>query len=344
MSRGIQSNFLPATDPQKIVNQLLQQHVREENSLLKQTLRVKYHKEVKELERLATQWDSARNSRVGTRSIEEMPAWLRTFNEVADGYVSKAWNSAEEAWSTAAQKGALNPEAIDKVNKIFDELGFKSAYYDTATTLLANAKVPRGVLTGFVRKANAFLTTTILRLDAFNAVNNLVGNAVLYSSELKGLTEAIRTGSKEGAGELAKLAGLKLPGVDDVIFNPGKLMAESLKRLHGPNKDALIKEYKLRGLAPDLSDQYYKSLDAMTLNGLESVADMGKKSKQLDEMAGDFAKWGEKFTGNKWAEQFNRLLAADTMKQITEIAVKQGIMDEKTAWAYVATFSSAGWS
>lgn len=364
MSRGIQSNFLPPTDPQKIVNQFLQQHVREENALLKQSIRVRYQKEVNELERLATGWDGARTSRIGTRSIEEiltsndknpytamiksmfnttkieeMPAWLRTFNELADGYVSKAWNSAEEAFATAAQKGALAPEAIDKVNKIFEDLGFRSAYYDTATTLLANAKVPRGVLTGFVRKANAFLTTTILRLDAFNAVNNLVGNSVLYSSELKGLTDAIKKGSKEGAGELARLGNLKLPGVDDETFSPLKLMAKSIERLHGPDKDALIKEYKLRGLAPDLSDQYYRSLDSMTLNGLESIADMNKKSAQLDEVAANFAKWGEKATGNKWAEQFNRLIAADTMKQITEIAVKNGIIDEKTAWAYVATFS-----
>ena len=363
-SRGIQSNFLPPTDPQKIVNQFLQQHVREENALLKQSIRARYHKEVKELERLAGQWDTTRGSRIGTRSIEEiltsndsnpytamikamfnttkieeMPAWLRGMNEVLDGYVSKAWNSAEQVWNTAAAKGALNPEAIDQVNKIFDELGFKSAYYDTATTLLANAKVPRGVLTGFVRKANAFLTTTILRLDAFNAVNNLVGNSVLYSSELKGLTDAIKKGSAEGAGELAKLAGLKLPGVEDVVFNPGLLMANAIKRLHGPDKDVLIAEYKKRGLAPDLSDQYYKSLDAMTLNGLESVSDMGKKSAQLDEIAGNFAKWGEKVTGNKWAEQFNRLLAADTMKQITEIAVKHGLIDERAAWAYVVTFS-----
>lgn len=363
-SRGIQSNFLPPTDPQKIVNQFLQQHVREENALLKQSVRVKYQKEINELERLATQWDSARTSRVGTRSIEEiltssdknpytamikslfnttkieeMPAWLRTFNEVADGYVSRAWNAAEETFSTAAQKGALNPEAINRVNQIFEELGFQSAYYDAATTLLANSKVPRGVLTGFVRKANAFLTTTVLRLDAFNAINNLVGNSVLYSAELKGLTQAIREGSTEGAGELAKLSGLKLPGADDIVFNPQKLMANAIQRLHGPDKDKLIAEYKLRGLAPDLSDQYYKSLDAMTLNGLESVSDMSKKSAQLDEVAANFAKWGEKVTGNKWAEQFNRLLAADTMKQVTEIAVKHGLMDEKTAWAYVSTFS-----
>lgn len=360
MSRGIQSNVLPATDPQKIVNQLLQQHTREENTLIKQSIRVKYNKEVNELERLAIQWDGARNSRIGTRSIEElltssdknpytamikamfnqtkieeMPAWLRTMNELSDSYVSKAWNAAQLAFG----KGVPTTAQVDNINKIFGELGFQSAYYDAATAIMANAPVPRGTLTAFVRKANAFLTTTVLRLDAFNAINNLVGNSVLYSSELKGLTDAIKAQSADGAGVLAKLGGIKLPGVEDMIFSPQKLLANSLRRLHGPEKAELIAQYKLRGLAPDLSDQYYKSLDAMTLNGMESVQDMGKKMAKLDEAWEAFAKQGEKWTGNKWAEQFNRLLAADAMKQITDVAVKAGVIGEKEAWAYVATFS-----
>lgn len=359
-SRGISSNFLPPTDPQKIVNQWLQQHTREENALLKQSVLVKYEKETNELKRLAEQWGLASGSRIGYKSVTEMltandknpysamvkamlnvtkveeTPLLTTLNQTLDHYVSRAWNSAAEAFG----KGKPTDAQVNKINDIFEEVGFKSAYYDSATTLLANSRVPRGVLTSFIRKANAFLTTTILRLDAFNSVNNLVGNSVLYSAEIKGVTDAIKKGSKEGAGDLALLANIKLPGVGDEIFSPAKLMANAIKRLHGPDSKALIAEYKARGLAPDLTDQYYKSLDAMTLNGTESIQDMSKLSSKLDEGWEAFAKWGEKATGNKWAEQFNRLLAADTMKQITEVAVKHGLMDEKAAWMYVNTFSN----
>ena len=359
LSRGISSNFLPPTDPQKIVNQWLQQHVRDENALLKQSVLIKYEKETNEMKRLADQWDLANGSRVGTRTMTEVltsstknphtamikamlnitkneeNALFTTVNQVLDEKISSVWNAATQALG----RGVPSPEEINKINGVFEEFGFKSAYYDAATAVLANSKVNRGLLTGFVRKSNAFLTTTILRLDAFNAINNLVGNTVLYSAEIKTVMDAIKQGSKQGAGELAGLANLKLPGVTDEIFSPSKLMANAIKRLHGPDSAKLIEQYKAHGLAPDLSDQYYKSLDAMTLNGMESVSDMTKKMAKLDEAWEAFGKWGEKWTGNKWAEQFNRLIAADTMKQITEVAVKNGLMDEKAAWAYVSMFS-----
>ena len=359
-SRGISSNFLPPTDPQKIVNLWLQQHVREENALIKQSILVKYEKETNEVKRLAEQWNLANGSRVGYPSVVELLTsneknpysgflksmlnitktdeypLLATAQQALDYHVSNVWNKATVAFG----KGKPTDAQVNEINEIFNELGFKSAYYDSATTLLANSAIPRGVLTGFVRKANAFLTTTILRLDAFNSLNNLVGNSILYSSELKAVTDSIKGSSAEAAGELARLGNIKLPGTDDFVFSPQRLMARAIERLHGPQKDALIFQYKERGLLPDLSDQYYKSLDALTLSGTEGVKDMSKKLNQLDEAWESFAKQGEKWTGNKWAEQFNRLLAVDTMKQITEVAVKHGIMDDKLAWMYVNTFSN----
>lgn len=361
LSRGISSNFLPHTDPQKIVNEWLQHHVRGENALLKQSVLIKYEKETNELKRLAEQWSASQGSRIGAKSIdevltsseknpytgllksmlnvtktEEMPAFLRTANQALDGYVSKAWNSAQRLFT----EGKYSPEKAERINAIFDELGFKSAYYDTATQVLANSTVPRGTLTTFVRAANAFLTTTVLRLDAFNALNNLMGNTILYSGELKAVTNAIKQGSVEGAGELAKLGNIAVPGVDDAVFSPMKLLANSIERLHGPGREELLAQYKLRGLTPDLSDQYYKGLDAMTLTGMEGVKDIGSKMSKLTEAWEGFARQGEKWTGNKWSEQFNRLLAVDAMKQITEVAVKHGVMDEKAAWMYVNTFSN----
>lgn len=360
-ARGISSRLFPQTDPQKIVNDWLQDHVAKENTLTKSMILAKYEKEVTELRRLGQQFTNVTGSRTGKDSltdilttgdknpynsmvkamlnitkVEEHP-WLTTANQSLDRVVSKAWNRATDIFQ--ADKGKLTPQKVDEINQIFDELGFKSAYQDAATHVMANSSIPRGILSGFVRKANAFLTTTILRLDPFNALNNGLGNTVLMSSEMTGLMKAIREGSEEGAGELAKLSKINLPGVEGQLVNsPSKLIANAMTRLHGEGKDALIAEYKLRGLVPDLNDQYFKSLDAMSLHGSETVHDMAKKSEQISKMATDFANYGEKFTGNKFIEQFNRMIAADVMKQITEVAVKHGVLDEKAAWAYVNTF------
>lgn len=363
LSRGVSSRFFPQTDPQKIVNDWLADHVAGENALTKQMVLAKYEKETNELKRLGEQFTNTSGSRTGKDTIvdsltsmgknpylaqvkamlnitkiEEVPL-LSTLNQTLDRYVSRAWNKAEAIFGREA--GKVSQAKIDEINDVFEDLGIKSAYYDTAINVMANSSVPRGALTSFVRKANAFLTTTVLRLDPFNALNNLLGNTVLFSAELKNLTSAIEKGSVEGAGELGKLMKIGIPGVDgQLIKSPAKLIANSFERLHGPNKDALLAQYKEKGLLPDLSDQYYKSLDAMTLRGSEGVQDLSKMSAKLDQAWEAFGKAGEKLTGNKWTEQFNRLVAADVMKQITEVGVKHGVIDEKVAWAYVNTFSN----
>jgi len=363
LSRGISARFFPQTDPGKIVNGWLQDHVAKENALIKQMVLAKYEKETNELKRLGDQFTNIAGSKTGKDSVtdvvtssdknpylaqvkamlnitktDEVPL-LNTVNQTLDRFVSRAWNKATEIFER--QGGKFTPEKSDEINNVFEELGFKTAYYDAATNLMANSSVPRGTLTSFIRKSNAFLTTTILRLDPFNALNNLLGNTVLFSAELKSLTSAISKGSTEGAGELAKIMKIGVPGVDgDLISSPSKLIANSLARLHGDGRKALLAQYKLRGLLPDLSDQYYKSLDAMTLTGKESVHDMSKKSEQLSAAWESFGKQGEKLTGNRWTEQFNRLIAADVMKQITEVGVKHGVIDDKIAWAYVNTFTN----
>ena len=361
LSRGISSRFFPQTDPSKIVNGWLQDHVAKENTLIKQMVLAKYEKETNELKRLGDQFTNVAGSKTGKDSVtdvvtssdknpylaqvkamlnitktDEVPL-LSTLNQSLDRYVSRAWDKATAAFTSKG--GKFTEEKSDMINGIFDELGFKTAYYDAATNLMANSSIPKGTLTSFIRKSNALLTTTILRLDPFNALNNLLGNTVLFSSELKSLTSAIEKGSVEGAGQLAQIMKIGIPGVEgELIKSPSKLIANSLARLHGDGREALLAEYKLRGLLPDLSDQYYKSLDAMTLTGKESVQDMSKKSTQLSEAWESFGKFGEKFTGNRWTEQFNRLITADVMKQITEVGVKNGVIDDKLAWTYVNTF------
>lgn len=359
-SRGIASNFIPPSDPAKVVDQWSQHHIRGETALLKQSVLVKYEKETNELKRLAEQWNLSKGSRIGYGSVNEMltaadknpySAMLKamlditkveefsaatTLNQALDTAVSKAWNAAAAAFG----KGRPTDADVERVNKIFDELGFRSAYQDAATMMLANSQVPRGVLSKFVRKANAFLTTTMLRWDVFNSINNLVGNSVLYSAELKNLTNAIKKGDATGAGDLAKLGGIALPGVDDQIFSPSKLFANSMKRFFAPEGKQLLEQYKERGLIPDLGDQIYKALDPMTLSGMENLSSINAKMKKLDDLWETAAKGGEKWTGNKFAEEFNRFLAIDAIKQVADVAVAKGIIDEKASWMYVNTFNN----
>lgn len=361
--RGIMTDFFPPTDPQKVVNRWLQDEIRRENALLSESVLIRYEKEFSEMKRMAAQWDQTRTSIKGSRNvhdmltaasdgnpyvgmmksmmdvtrIEDMPILLRSANETLDAVVSRGWNAADDFLRELRGKTPTDAD-VEKVNKIFEEVGFQSAYTRAAMEL-ANAKVPRGVLSTFVRTANAVLTTTMLRLDAFNAITNKVGMAILYSPEVKGLLKDIK-GNAAAAGELRGLSQIKLVGADADIFSWQKLLSNSYRRLHGEGGEALREVYKKRGLLPDLADQQFRSLDAMTLTGAESVGDMSKLTTKLKERLKTFSAKGEALTGNKFVEETNRLYALDTMKQITEVAVKHGIIDERMAWTYVNTFNN----
>lgn len=364
-TRGVSGRFFPMTDPAKIVNTWLADHIAKENTIIKQAVGLKYEKEITELRRLGELYTGTQRSYVGSLGVvdkleqasknpylaqvkamlnvtklEDIKPWV-TANQALDRVVSKAYEGVQAILGRGTSH--ISDTQVDEINGVMDKLGFRSAYYDAATHIMANSSVPKGVLAKFVRESNAFLTSTVLRLDFFNSINNLLGNTVLFSAEMKSLLKAVNKGDADRAGELAKLMKINLPGVEgQLIKSPAKLISNSMKRLYGEGDASkqLIEEYKKRGMAPDLTDQFFKALDSMSLTGSETVRDLSTKSARLKEAWSKFVEKGEKVTLNKYAEQFNRLIAADVMKQVTEIAVKQGILDERAAWAYVNTFTN----
>lgn len=359
-SRGIRSSFFPQSDPKVIADTWVQDQIRKENTLLNEMVSTKYQKEVAELRKLGelfsdvaesstahistlamsrrkNPYNAQIKSMLDITKVDEHP-WLMNTQQMLDEKVTAVWNRAVPVVRGIFQRGK-NPTdlEINQIEDIFNEVGFKSAYYDSTLQALANSPIPRGALTGFVRKANAFLTTTILRFDPFNALNNLLGNNVIMSAEVKAITSALKVGDTEAVGDLARLAQVKIPGQDAHILSGPKLIANSLRRLHGPQREQLLAQYRAQGLLPDLTDQYYRSLDAITLTGMESAKDLNSKWSQLSASWKKLETGGTKLTGNAWAEQFNRLIAADVMKQITEVGIKHGVLDEKMAWSYVNT-------
>ena len=113
-----------------------------------------------------------------------------------------------------------------------------------------NATVPRGALTSAVNKINGLLATFALRLDPLNAMNNVIGSAVLMGTELKSVVRAINQGNPEAAGKLAELTTIgSLTGKDAGSLSPTKLIANAIRRYHeNPihNGQETLKDYYKR--------------------------------------------------------------------------------------------------
>lgn len=347
--KGKSSSMLPVTDPAKIVEDFLDWHLNRASNVVREAVSLRYSRQFGALRQAAEETQNLAHSRFGYTSVmeaaenaannpamnsiktaldiqksTEYPYWT-SVNKMLDGAVSRMFAGVDHLW-----KNATSTEHLAEINRALHEQGWSGPVVDEVLYKAMNSAVPRGTLTALVNKANGLLATFALRLDPLNALNNAIGHTVLYGTELKSVLQAIGRGDKESVGALAELTRLKVPGTTDSIFSPGKLIANAIANYHNP---ALRQMYKDRGFITSISEQYDQTIDQIAL----SLVGKSTVQKAMDT-ANKWGNAGEKLTGNKFAEEFNRFVAADTMRQITDVAVKAGKMDTETAMTYINTF------
>lgn len=242
-SNGIDNPFFIKTDPAKIAQDFMADHLRSDDIFARELVNAKYEPEFNYFRQQSAQSLSTESSTYtgSYRSVEsktndpyqnyiktalnisqigEHP-YLQGLNTALDAGVSKAWDTITSAFSAVK-----TPADLDTVNKLIDKYGVSTGYYDAATNLLANAGPNRGVLTSFVSKANSLLTTLVTRLDPMNAINNAIGSTVLTGTELTSILSAIKSGNKDVAGGLAALKDLTTTPVPSGWMTAGEASAQ----------------------------------------------------------------------------------------------------------------------
>src|SRR5258708_17810567 len=97
---------------------------------------------------------------------------------------------------------------------------------------------------------------------------------------------------------------------------------------------ALLKRYQEIGVVTDILQQERQMLDKLTFNWKETSAQTDSKLKSAVE-------FGKKWTGNRMAEEMTRFVAADVMRQITDLAIESGVLgSEKEANEYIQLFTN----
>jgi len=353
--KGVSAPFIVATDPQKITSDMLAWHMQRETGLVREAVAAKYEVQFAELELLGREFTSAATSRfsdlslvnrvdevvknpfmdyiktaLGIRKTADYPFWV-DMNRRADAAISKVLQRA-----TAIVENTKSPEQLAAIRGMLEKAGYKGAHYDESMEIFANLEPARGALSAVVQKANSIMATVVLRWDALNAVNNAVSANVLLGAETSAVVRAIARGDEEAVGALAKLTRIRVPGTDETIFAPQKLIANAIKKFNRTGED--FKFYKDNGYITSISAQYRSALDSLTFTGKESVKNWDGRINKLHTSLRDLADKGEKWTGNRLAEEFNRFIAADVMKQMTDVAVSRNLMTAKEQLAYINTF------
>ena len=353
--KGISSSPIPKTNPQDIATDMLDWHLSKQASLVREAVSLRYSRQLNLLRAqaetalgdaksvfgyvsptayaenaLSTPATSAMKQMLNLQKTDEYPFWS-TVNKVLDDKASKVFADISKLWEKTT-----HPDQLTGINQALKKAGYGDRIVDDALYEAMNGKVPRGELTSMVAKANAVLGTLALRADPMHALTNVVGHAVLYGSEARAVLDAIKKGSVEGAGELAKLSNVRVPGTNDFIFSHQKIMANSFQRLR--TQPELKEYYKKNGFITTIMDQYDQTLDHIAIRATDTAKTFDARVAKVLEGFRETGQAAERLTGNKVAEEFNRFLAADFMKQITDIAVSKGIMDEAAALTYINTF------
>jgi hypothetical protein len=254
-------------------------------------------------------------------------------NNMVDKVFSNAWSKAG-----AALSNATDPAHLQQINDSLSKAGWggmNGLLVNDALYTAMNGTIPRGILTGFINKANGLLATFALRMDFLNAMNNTIGAQVLLGTEVKSVFDAIRRGDKLAVGELAGLTNTKIPGIESFIQSPTKAVLNGMKAALDPANRAWAKEH---GFSSTIRDQYDQTLDMLSISATDTVASLNKRVSDALQIAKKYGDRGEMLTGNKISEEFNRTTAAFTMKQYTDIAVSRGLMTESDALTYINTF------
>lgn len=353
-NRGVFSNFFPKSSPDKIVNDILQQHYRDSDILVQETVRLRYEPQFSMLEDLGKSFSKTETSKfASSRELIEKTAnnpyfnYIKTaldiskasenhllygFNKSLDEAVSKFSGALSEIWQSTRSTADL-----DRINAALDTYGIKPAYYDASLHLLANHTAPKGVLTKFVRSANSLLSLFTLGLDPLNAVNNAIGSNILRFTELRHLTKAIEQGNENVAGQLSGLAKIRTPGTGDEIFAPSKLVQTAISNFW-KDEGSLLAQYKADGIIKDRVEQLKLLVDDFTLKGTETVKELDTRISTGFQRAKELSRLGEKLSGNPLAEEFNRFISADVMRQITDVGVANNLLSPAEAKAYINTF------
>jgi hypothetical protein len=359
--QGIYSNFYTQTDPDKIVNDVLQYHYRASDAAQSDIMRLRYGEVFDWLENQAGAYSNVESSQFKRASVETIQqneknpfmSYIKTALNLPSTPTSNPWWSLNKFIDTQGSSmvgrvrqtfdAIKNPENLGQVNDILQKYGSQTSFNSAAEIALVNHTAPKAEISKFVRGANSIMSRFTLGLDPLNAVNNAIGANVLRGTELNQITKAIAGGNSELAGQLAELAKVKIPGVEDYVTSPTKLIAKSIGRFFDSElRPQLLAEYKSQGFIRNRLEQFASMQDDLTLQGTETVKDLGDrlgsafgKAKALTSAGLDKA---EALSGNGVAEEFNRFLSADVMRQITDLGESHGLLTRQESLTYINNF------
>ena len=340
---GIYSDFVPVTDGKKLSERFMEFHVGRGHAQVRAAVEAKYQDAFETLRHYGEEFTDVATSRKGGAVMESQvknpyqdliktALDINKFSEYkfhwqADQLVNDV---AAQAMTKLSMFRAKAPKDFEQIQGILDEYGLSKGITDAADLLLANHPAGRQPVTAAVQFANRMLATFALRLDPLNAVVNALGGAHMRSSELNFLLKAIRNKNAAAAGELSRLADIDIAGVK--AFSPLKLHAEAVEQFASMRSNhPWYAEFKAKGWITDDVAAQHAIVDELAIRPGDTASKLQARQSKAFSIWNAMSEGGAKLTGNQLAESMNRFITAYSMKKVTDLALKHGVITAKDA-------------
>lgn len=340
--KGTLSDFLPTTSANRILDDYMEWHMAQEETLATRMVEHRYSPDFQTLERLGERSTDVATSQFRSLSDKLKESvkdpyydivktaldisraseyqWWRGFNDTVRNAIEGPINQLREAFTRAPK---IDDAFVEKVNKISDDLGLGKPFVDAHAAMVANGNIaPKPWLAKGIAKAQSILSTTLLQWDFFNAINNTISTPIIMSAEINYLRAAIEKADPEIAGKLANLMKVSVPGQEGItIPTSGRLIKNAIENMRLDDGTLLKRFQDIRAVTTVLQ-QERQMLESLTFD-FSKVTEREVESRL--QKASEFAKT---WTGNKLAEESSRFVAADVMRQITDLALKAGVLKD----------------
>jgi hypothetical protein len=262
--------------------------------------------------------------------------WWRSFNETVKDAIEGPARQLGKLFFDRAPK--IDDSFVAEVNRKSEELGLGTPYKDAYSALVASSNIAdKPFLAKYIGKAQALMSSTLLQLDSFNAINNMISTPVLMGAEMQHLISAIQRGDRTVAGKLADLMTVTTPEGAAAIQFPtaGRLVMNAVQNLRRDHMEklGLLERFQRIGAVTDVLTQERQMLNELTVTfGQITPGELESKFQRAVEA-------GRKLTGNRLAEEMTRFVPADIMRQITDLALEAGVLKSvKEADEYIQLF------
>lgn len=329
MRNGILNNIAPDTNASKIIQDYTDWHYKQESRIVRDHVELVNGQLFAELRAMGDRFAQVETSKVGyiekylggtaknpyedyvktalgVSRKSEYSLW-DSANEKVEAFFSTAFNTVRSAF-LGARSGAIEYEQASAIAEKYGLGNPWQKFFDGARSYNAiSAQLPpEKILSKFTAAANSILGATVIRLDAFQSLINIVSTPILLSSEANSVKGLLTTTLPDGSGR-------QIPATTKLIYNAVN------NYFNKDIREAWLPKYRELGIVRDKSSDFFSMIEDLTLPyGRISESDILKRIKAGADKAA-------KLTGSNFSEEFVRFTAADVARQIFTAVGKEGI-------------------